>query len=172
MQPVDEEQSNLASKSVESTDNLGGIEPLNLAGPIISTNSKVPEDSVSKVVAGQIKQAYIFRNLLLAASIILVAGTAIFSLDLLPSVLLGCGLIGSNYFLTMQFVRKLLRKRKLQALDVLFSFTKFGITLIILLVAMQYYELSPGGLLIGLSNIALAVIIYSFIRVMSPQKSV
>jgi hypothetical protein len=37
---------------------------------------------------------------------------------------------------------------------------------------MQHFELSPGGLLIGLSNIALAVIIYSFFRVMRPQKSV
>ena len=69
----------------------------------------------------------------------------------------------------MQFVRKLLRERKLQALDLLFSFTKFGITVIVLFVAMQNFELSPGGLLIGLSNIALAVIIYSFIRVMRAQ---
>jgi len=172
MQPVDEEKSNLDSKSVESTDKIGKIEPLNQADAAISTNSEVPEDLVSTEVAGQIKQAYFFRNLLFAASIILVAGTAIFSLDLLPSVLLGCGVIGFNYFLTMQFVRKLLREGKLQALDLLFSFTKFGITIIILFVAMQYFELSPGGLLIGLSNIALAVIIYSFIRVMRPQKSV
>jgi len=37
---------------------------------------------------------------------------------------------------------------------------------------MQYFDFSPEGLLIGLSNIALAVLIYSFIRVMRPQKSV
>jgi len=172
MQPEDEEKSNLDSKSVESTDILGKIEPLNQAGAAISTDSEVPEDLVSTEVAGQIKQAYFFRNLLFAASIILVAGTAIFSLDLLPSVLLGCGVIGFNYLLTMQFVRKLLQEGKLQTLDLLFSFTKFGITIIILFVAMQYFDLSPGGLLIGLSNIALAVIIYSFFRVMRPQKSV
>ena len=172
IQPVNEDKSNLDSKSVKPTDNLEKRESLNLAGVSISSHSEVPEDLVSTEVDGQIKQAYFFRNLLFAASIILVAGTAIFSLDLLPSVLLGCGVIGFNYFLTMQFVRKLLRERKLQALDLLFSFTKFGITIIILFVAMQYFELSPGGLLIGLSNIALAVIIYSFIRVMRPQKSV
>ena len=172
MQPVDEEKSNLDSKSVEPTDNLEKREPLNQAGAAISTNSEVSEDLVSTKVDGQIKQAYFFRNLLFAASIILVAGTAIFSLDLLPSVLLGCGVIGFNYLLTMQVVRKLLQQRKLQALDLLFSFIKFGITIITLFVAMQYFELSPGGLLIGLSNIALAIIIYSFIRVMRPQKSV
>ena len=169
---MDEEKSNLDSKSVEPTDNIEKREPLNLACVSISSYSEVPEDLVSTAVDGQIKQSYFFRNLLFAASIILVAGTVIFSLDLLPSVLLGCGVVGFNYFLTMQFVRKLLREGKLQALDLLFSFTKFGITIIILFFAMQYFGLSPGGLLIGLSNIALAVIIYSFIRVMRPQKSV
>ena len=169
---MDEEKSNLDSKSVEPTDNLEKREPLNHAGAAISNHSEVPEDLVSTEVAGQIKQAYFFRNLLFAASIILVAGTAIFSLDLLPSVLLGCGVIGFNYILTIQFVQKLLRERKLLALDLLFSFTKFGINIIILIVAMQYFELSPGGLLIGLSNIAIAVIIYSFIRVMRPEKFV
>jgi len=172
IQPVNEDKSNLDSKSVKPTDNLEKRESLNLADVSISSHSEVPEDLVSTEVDGQIKQAYFFRNLLFAASIILVAGTATFNLDLLPSVLLGCGVIGFNYFLTMQFVRKLLRERKLQALDLLFSFTKFGITIIILFVAMQYFELSPGGLLIGLSNIALAVIIYSFFRVIRPQKSV
>ena len=169
---MEEEKSNLESKSEEPTEYFEKRELLNQAGASISTNSEVPEDLVSKKIAGQIKQVNFFRNLLFTASIILVAGTAIFSIDLLPSVLLGCGVIGFNYLLTIQFVQKLLRERKLQPLDLLFSFTKFGITIIILFVAMQYFELSPGGLLIGLSNIALAVIIYSFIRVMRPQKSV
>jgi hypothetical protein len=172
MQPMDEEISNLGSKSVDPVDNLEKIDPLNYAAVSISSHFEVPKDLVSTELAGQINQAYFFRNLLCTTSIILVAGTAIFSLDLLPSVLIGCGVVGFNYFLTMQFVRKLLRDRKLQALDLLFSFAKFGITVIILFVAMKNFELSPSGLLIGLSNIALTVIIYSFIRVMRPQKSV
>ena len=171
MQPVDEDKSNLDSKSVRSTEKFGKIEPLNQADDAISNHSEVPEDFVSTEVYGQIKQEYFFRSLLFAVSIILVTGTAIFSLDLLPSVLLGCGVIGFNYFLTMQFVRKLLRERKLQARDFLFSFTKLGITVITLFVAMHYFELFPRGLLIGLSNIVLAIIIYSFIRVIRPQKS-
>jgi hypothetical protein len=65
----------------------------------------------------------------------------------------------------------MLLEGKLQALDLLFSLTKFGISVIIIFVAMQYWDFSPGGLLIGLSNIALAAIIYSFIRVLRPQKS-
>ena len=172
MHPEDAEKSNPDSKSVDPKDKRDGEAPLNPAGEENSTLAEVTEDSVPTKVDGQLKQAYVFRNLLLVASFILVAGTAIFNLDLLPSVLLGCGVIGFNYFWTMQFVRKLLQEQKLQALDLLFSFTKFGISVSILFVAMQYFDLSPGGLLIGLSNIALAVIIYSFIRVMHPQKSV
>ena len=172
MQPADKKKSNPGSRSVKSTVNIREIESVHQPGPAISNNSKVIEDLVSKELAGQIKQTYFFRKLLFVASIILVAGSAIFSLDLLPSVLLGCGVVCFNYFLTIQFVRKLLRKQKLQVLDLLFSLTKLGITVIILFVAMQYFELSPGGLLIGLSNIALAVVIYSFTRVMRPQKSI
>ena len=172
MTPVKEEKPDLDLKSLRSIDKLGKIEPLNQAGDAISKQSKVPEDFVSNKVYRQIKQEYFFGNLLIAVSIILVTGTVIFSLDLLPSVLLGCGVVGFNYFLTVQFVRKILRERKLKALDLLFSFTKFGITVIILFVAMHYYELFPRGLLIGLSNIVFAIIIYSLCRVIRPNKSV
>jgi small-conductance mechanosensitive channel len=169
MPPENKEKATLDSKSVEPKDNPEEIEPLNPAGLENSSLSEIAEDLVATKDTGHLKQAYFFRNLLLAASIILVAGTVIFNLDLLPAVMLGCGVIGFNYFWTMQFVRKLLQEQKLQALDLLFSFTKFGISVIILFVAMQYFDFSPLGLLIGLSNIALAVIIYSFIRVMRPQ---
>ena len=169
MQPEDEEKSNPNSKLVDTKDNIDKKKPLNPTGTVNSNFSEVSQDFAPTQEAGQLKQAYVFRNLLFVASVILVAGTAIFSIDLLPSVLLGCGVIGFNYFWTMQFVRKLLQERKLQALDLLFSFTKFGISVIILFVAMQYFDFSAEGLLIGLSNIALAVLIYSFIRVMRPQ---
>jgi len=105
MHPEDAEKSNPDSKSVDPKDKRDGEAPLNPAGEENSTLAEVPEDSVPTKVDGQLKQAYVFRNLLLVASFILVAGTAIFNLDLLPSVLLGCGVIGFNYFWTMQFVR-------------------------------------------------------------------
>ena len=172
MQPEDEEKSNPNSKLVDTKDNIDKKNPLYSTGTLNSNLSEVPQDFAPIPEVGQLKQANVFRNLLLASSVILVAGTAIFSIDLLASVLLGCAVVGFNYFWTIQFVRKLLQERKLQALDLLFSFTKFGISVIILFVAMQYFDFSPEGLLIGLSNIALAVLIYSFIRVMRPQESV
>ena len=125
-------------------------------------------DTVKK--SNHIKQADFFRNLLLGISIILVAGTAIFQLDLMPSVMLGCAVIGFNYYWTVKFVQKLLLERKLFALDLLFILTKFAISVIVLFGALTYLELSPMGLLIGLSNVALAAIVFSFVRVMSPRK--
>ena len=171
MSPEEEDKSDLDANSLDAKDCREEKIPLNRSVPANSTLSIVPEDSATSIEAEQLKQAYFFRNLLFAASMILVVGTAIFNIDLLPSVLLGCGVIGFNYFWTMQFVQKLLKERKLQALDLLFSFTKFGISVIILFVAMQYFDFSPGGLLIGLSNIALAIVIYSFVRIMQTQES-
>ena len=171
MSSEEDEKSNLEASSLDSKDFREEKIPSNRAFPANSPISEVPEGLATSMDFGQQKQAYFFRNLLFAASMILVVGTAIFNIDLLPSVLLGCGVIGFNYFWTMQFVQKLLKEQKLQALDLLFSFTKFGISVIILFVAMQYFDFSPGGLLIGLSNIALAIVIYSFVRIMRTQES-
>ena len=59
--------------------------------------SELPENLNSGKKSSQIKQADFFRNLLLGISIILVAGTAIFQLDLVPSVMLGCAVVSFNY---------------------------------------------------------------------------
>ena len=125
-------------------------------------------DTVKK--SSHTKEADFFRNLLLGISIILVAGTAIFQLDLMPSVMLGCAVIGFNYYWTVKLVQKLLLERKLLALDLLFILTKFVISVIVLFGALNYLKLPPMGLLIGLSNVALAAIVYSFVRVMNPHK--
>ena len=132
--------------------------------------AEVQESPDTVIKSSHIKQADFFRNLLLIISIILVAGTAIFQLDLMPAVMLGCTVIGFNYYWTVKFVQKLLLERKLFALDLLFILTKFAISVIVLFGALTYLKLPPMGLLIGLSNVALAAIIYSFVRVMNPQK--
>ena len=93
--------------------------------------SEVPKNLNSGKKSRHIKQADFFRNLLLGISIILVVGTAIFQLDLTPSVMLGCTVIGFNYYWTVKFVQKLLLKQKLFALDLLFILTKFAISIIV-----------------------------------------
>ena len=114
----------------------------------------------------EIKHAHLFQNLLLGVSFVLILGSAIFALDLILSVVLGCLVVSFNFVWTRLFVRKLLKEGKLLPLDLLFYLTKFVISVIFMLAALTYLDLSPGGLLIGLSNIGLATIILSFIRMM------
>ena len=120
-------------------------------------------------ISNPLNQANLFKKLLLGSSILLVLGTTILRLDLVPSVLLGCSIIGFNYFWTIKLVRKLLLDQKLQALDIVFILTKFGISGIVLLGALNILELPPNGILIGISNVALATIIFTLFRVISPK---
>jgi len=131
--------------------------------------SKLQDELVKKDNSIGFKHAHLFQNLLLCVSIILTLGTAIFALDLILSVVLGCLVIGFNFVCTRQFVRRLLKEEKLLPLDLLFYLTKFVISVIFMFVALTYLDLSPGGLLIGLSNIGLATIILSFIRMMTSK---
>ena len=89
-------------------------------------------------ISNPLNQANLFKKLLLGSSILLVLGTTILRLDLVPSVLLGCSIIGFNYFLTRKLVRKLLLDQKLQALDIIFLFTKFGISVLVLFGAINF----------------------------------
>ena len=134
-----------------------------------SAVSEFQDELVMQEKSIEIKHAQLFQNLLLGVSILLILGTAIFALDLILSVVLGCLVIGFNFVWTRQFVRKLLKEGKLLPLDLLFYLTKFVISVIFMFAALTYLDLSPGGLLIGLSNIGLATIIMSFIR-MIPSK--
>ena len=131
--------------------------------------SKLHDELVTKEESIEIKHANLFQNLLLGVSIVLILVTAIFALDLILSVVLGCLVIGFNFVWTRQFVRKLLKEGKLLPLDLLFYLTKFVISVIFMFAALTYLDLSPGGLLIGLSNIGLATIILSFIRMMTSK---
>ena len=140
--------------------------------PDTRKESEVPElqdELVTKEKSIEIKHAHLFQNLLLCVSIVLILGTAIFALDLILAVVLGCLVIGFNFVWTRQFVRKLLKEGKLLPLDLLFYLTKFVISVIFMFAALTYFGLSPGGLLIGLSNIGLATIILSFIRMMTSK---
>ena len=134
-----------------------------------SAVSELQDELVTQEKSIEIKHVHLFQNLLFGVSIVLILGTAIFALDLILSVVLGCLVIGFNFVWTRQFVRKLLKEGKLLPLDLLFYLTKFVISVIFMFAALTYLDLSPGGLLIGLSNIGLATIILSFIRMM-PSK--
>ena len=131
--------------------------------------SELQDELITLEKSIEIKHDQLFQNLLLGVSIVLILGTAIFALDLILSVVLGCLVIGFNFVWTRQFVRKLLKEGKLLPLDLLFYLTKFVISVIFMFAALTYLDLSPGGLLMGLSNIGLATIILSFIRMMTSK---
>tara|TARA_B100000945_G_C19851494_1_gene354143 strand:+ start:74 stop:502 length:429 start_codon:yes stop_codon:yes gene_type:complete len=130
---------------------------------------EVQDEFVGKKKFVEIKHAILFQNLLLGVSIVLIIGTLIFALDLILSVMIGCLVVGFNFFWTRQFVHKLLKEGKLLPLDLLFYLSKFVISVFFIFAVVTYLDVSPGGLLIGLSNIGLATIILSFIRMM-PSK--
>ena len=131
--------------------------------------SELQDESDSKESSIEIKHVHLFQNLLFGVSIFLIMGTSIFALDQVLSVMLGCLVIGFNFVWTRQFVRKLLKEGKLLPLDLLFYLTKFVISVVFMFAALTYLDLSAGGLLIGLSNIGLATIILSFIRMMTSK---
>jgi len=137
---------------------------------ISKATEELTKKEVSKKMSKSLKQANFFQNLLLGVSIFLVLVTAFLHLDLVPPVLLGCTVVGFNYFLTIKFVRKLLLEKKLQALDIIFILSKFGISVLVLFGALEYFELSANGLLIGISNVAIATIIFIIFRVINPKK--
>jgi len=130
---------------------------------------EIQDEFVGQKEFVEIKHAILFQNLLLGVSIVLIIGTVIFALDLILSVVLGCLVVGFNFVWTRQFVRKLLKEGKLLPLDLLFYLSKFVISVVFIFAFVTYLDISPGGLLIGLSNIGLATIILSFIRMM-PSK--
>ena len=59
--------------------------------------SELQDELVTREKSIEIKHAHLFQNLLLGVSIILILGTAIFALDLILSVVLGCLVSGFNF---------------------------------------------------------------------------
>ncbi len=106
--------------------------------------SELQDELITQEKSIEIKHAHLFQNLLLSVSIVLILGTAIFALDLILSVVLGCLVIGFNFVWTRLFVRKLLKEGKLLPLDLLFYLTKFVISVIFMFAALTYLDLSPG----------------------------
>ena len=120
---------------------------------------EIPEESPSD----QVRTLY---TILLTVSGILILLTGILKLDYLLGVFLGCSVVGLNFHWTVVFVRNLIHDKKVQPLNLIFYLTKFAISALVLFGAINYFEIPPLGLIIGLSNILLAVVAYSVINSM------
>ena len=120
---------------------------------------EIPEESPSD-------QVRILYTILLTVSGILILLAGILKLDYLLGVFLGCSVVGLNFHWTVVFVRNLIHDKKFQPLNLIFYLTKFGISALALYGALNYFGIPPLGLIIGLSNILLAVVVFSVINSM------
>ena len=120
---------------------------------------EIPEESPSD----QVRTLYI---ILLTVSGILIQLAGILKLDYLLGDFLGCSVVGLNFHWTVVFVRNLIHDKKVQPLNLIFYLTKFAISALVLFGALNNFEIPPLGLIIGLSNILLAVVAYSVINSM------
>ncbi|MFL2772420.1 MAG: ATP synthase subunit I [bacterium] len=120
---------------------------------------EIPEESPSD----QVRTLYI---ILLTVSGILILLAGVLKLDYLLGVFLGCSVVGLNFHWTVVFVRNLIHDKKVQPLNLIFYLTKFAISALVLFGALNNFEITPLGLIIGLSNILLAVVAYSVINSM------
>jgi hypothetical protein len=104
-------------------------------------------------------------RILIAVSILLVVGTGVLRLDFLPATLLGVSIFGVNFYWTRRIVLKVFHRQNVKRRMLLIYCSKFGLSVAVLFTAIVYFQLPALGLLIGLSNIVLAVLIYSIMSV-------
>lgn len=85
-------------------------------------------------------------------------------LDMAKGALLGCAVVGLNLMGTVVFVRRVLRDRRYKALLAISFLVKFGLTLAVLYIAIVRLDMSALGIIIGLSAMLVASLVYAAIR--------
>ena len=112
-----------------------------------------------------------FNRLVVVASLLVVAFAAYLDLDYIFPSVLGSVVSGLNLHWTIRFVNALLIEHRASALVIIFHLLKFGISAAVIYFALSILHLSALGLLLGLSNIVLAVFFFTFRRVYRIQQS-
>ena len=120
------------------------------------SNSPFPEISDEALQIG-FRKAIEFRNLLILASVVLAIVSLLFGLDFLLGSLLGSAIVGLNFHWTVRFVLNMLEERKLRPLYLLIYGAKFIFSMMVLYVAIVQLDISAVGIMLGLSNILLAL---------------
>lgn len=139
----------------------------------MNTSSPSPSDPPSSVQVSPKAIAPVNEVgiILIIVSIFLIGGTAILKLDFLPATLIGTLIVGLNFYWTRHIVLKFFKGKHIKRRMLIFYFLKFGISVAVLFTALIYFQLSAIGMLIGVSNIALAVMIYSVVNVFRTEDS-
>ena len=102
-----------------------------------------------------------FQEIMVFVSIILIIVSSILKLDYLLGILIGCIIICSNFYWTVVFFKMYLKNKKIKIINLFFYFFKFFLSSIILYISINYFNISTLALLIGLSNILIALFLFS-----------
>jgi len=121
-----------------------------------SSQTSEKEDSFSPI-----KVVEDIKRMLYAVSLCLIVGASVLSLDFLPGTLLGCAIVIFNFDWTVRLVKNLLIKKTLNPAILLAYLTKLGISGVVLYVAINLWEFSAMGLIIGLSSVVITTLAYS-----------
>lgn len=138
-------------------------EPLNPdtnQGPDQGTTPQDPERQ--KAIAEQASSLRRFTWLLVGSGIVLVAGSVWWrGLDFGVPVLLGFGVILLNFFWTKKAVKAVFYGGQPKSLLTLSFLAKFGVTAAVLFYAILRLNMDGVGVLIGLSSMILASVLYT-----------
>ena len=127
--------------------------------PGVSESETNPSTAISRTLVR-------IRNLLFVVSAGLALATSPFGLDVVVGSLIGSTVVVLNVLGSAWPIRQLLLHQRIHPMLVLFQLLKLGLSGVVLYVAILHFEVSATGLLIGLSNIILAVMAYSVINSM------
>lgn len=130
-----------------------------------SIDSQEPSQTLSPHKMAALNE---ITKILVAVSVVLIPAGGLLQLDFLPGILLGVTIVGLNFYLTRQVLLRILLYRDLKRRVLVFYLLKFGFSAIVLYVAVVHFKVSGLGLLIGLSNIVIAILIYSIKQTLFP----
>lgn len=101
---------------------------------------------------------------LMISTVILNVGVILFHLDFLLASLLGSLLVGINFYWTQSMLRRILLTNSVQTKVIALYALKFGVSVVVVYMAIAIFKLSGIGIVIGVSNIALTSFIYPLYR--------
>ena len=127
----------------------------------ISHSSKETGQQMSQETKTRLKEITIS---LMVATVILNVGVTVFHLDFLLASLLGSLLVAINFYWTQSMLRKILLTNSVHTKVIVLYALKFGVSVVVVYMAIVMFKLSGIGIVIGVSNIALTSVIYPLYR--------
>lgn len=107
----------------------------------------------------------LFSRLLLLVSAVLVAGAyMLLGIDFSLGVLLGSGIVVLNYFWSVRVFSRILEEAQPKVRLGLSWVMKFGVTALVLYVAVVQLDMQPVGIMVGVSAVVIAGLLVAVVR--------